>query len=130
MWSNWSRGQSCAPAEHLRPGTRAELAAAVARGRTVRVAGAGHSFSGGVPTDGILLSLERMERVLDVDRAGGLVRVEAGIALRRLVRELHRHGLALPNLGDVDAQSLGGALATGTHGTGARLANLSSAVTA
>ena len=59
MWSNWSRGQSCAPAEHVRPGSRAELAAAVARGRAVRVAGAGHSFSGGVATDGTLLSLER-----------------------------------------------------------------------
>jgi len=130
MWSNWSRGQSCAPAEHLRPGTSAEVGQAVARGRAVRVAGAGHSFSGGVPTDGTLLSLERMDRVLDVDRASGLVRAEAGIGLRRLVRELHRHGLALPNLGDVDAQSLGGALATGTHGTGVRLGNLSSAVTA
>ncbi len=128
MWSNWSRGQSCAPAEHVRPGNRAELAEAVARGRAVRVAGAGHSFSGGVATDGTLISLERMDRVLDVDRAGGLVRTEAGISLHRLVRELHGHSLALPNLGDIDAQSLAGALATGTHGTGARLGNLSTAV--
>src|SRR3954463_10248328 len=130
MWSNWSRGQSCTPAEQLRPGTRAEVAEAVGRGRAVRVAGAGHSFSGGVPTDGTLLSLERMGRVLDVDRASGLVRAEAGIGLRALVRELHRHGLALPNLGDIDAQSLAGALATGTHGTGVRLGNLSTAVSA
>src|SRR4051795_8115502 len=129
MWSNWSRGQSCAPAEQLRPRTSTEVAQAVARGRAVRVAGAGHSFSGGVPTDGTLLSRERMDRVLDIDRASGLVRAQAGIGLRRLVRELHRHGLALPNLGDVDAQSLGGALATGTHGTGVRLGNLFSAGT-
>jgi L-gulonolactone oxidase len=94
------------------------------------VAGAGHSFSGGVPTDGTLLSLERLDRVLDVDAATGLVRAEGGIGLRALVRELHRHGLALPNLGDIDAQSLAGALATGTHGTGARLGNLSTAVAA
>jgi len=130
MWSNWSRGQSCAPAEHVRPRNRAELAEAVAGGRAVRVAGAGHSFSGGVVTDGTLLSLERLDRVLDVDPTGGLVRAEAGISLHRLVRELHGHGLALPNLGDVDAQSLAGALATGTHGTGARLGNLSTAVAA
>ena len=128
MWSNWSRGQSCEPAEHVRPGSRAELGEAVARGRAVRVAGAGHSFSGGVPTSGMLLSLERLDRVLDVDRASGLVRAEAGIPLHRLVQELHRHGLALPNLGDIDAQSLAGALATGTHGTGLRLGNLSTAV--
>ncbi len=130
MWSNWSRGQTCAPAEHVRPGSRAELAEAVARGRAVRVAGAGHSFSGGVPTDGTLLSLDRLDRVLDVDRSSGLVRAEAGINLHRLVRELHAHGLAFPNLGDIDVQSLAGALVTGTHGTGARLGNLASGVEA
>jgi FAD-linked oxidoreductase len=130
MWSNWSRGQTCVPAEHVRPGSRAELAEAVARGRGVRVAGAGHSFSGGVPTDGTLLSLDRLDRVLDVDRASGLVRAEAGIALHRLVRELAAHGLALPNLGDIDAQSLAGALITGTHGTGVKLGNLASGVEA
>ena len=130
MWSNWSRGQSCAPAEHVRPGSRAELAEAVGRGRAVRVAGAGHSFSAGVPTDGTLLSLERLDRVLDVDRASGLVHAEAGIELHRLVRELHAHGLALPNLGDIDVQSLAGALVTGTHGTGAKLGNLASGVEA
>jgi L-gulonolactone oxidase len=130
MWSNWSRGQSCAPAEHVRPASRAELSEAVAHGRAVRVAGAGHSFSGGVPTDGTLLSLERLDRVLDVDRASGLVRAEAGIGLHRLVRELRAHGLAFPNLGDIDAQSLAGALVTGTHGTGAQLGNLASGVEA
>jgi L-gulonolactone oxidase len=130
MWSNWSRGQACAPAEHVRPASRAELCEAVARGRAVRVAGAGHSFSGGVPTDGTLLSLDRLDRVLDVDRASGLVRAEAGINLHRLVRELHAHGLAFPNLGDIDVQSLAGALVTGTHGTGARLGNLASGVAA
>jgi L-gulonolactone oxidase len=130
MWSNWSRGQACAPAEHVRPGSRAELAEAVTRGRAVRVAGAGHSFSGAVPTDGTLLSLERMDRVLDVDRESGLVHAEAGISLHRLVRALHGHGLAFPNLGDIDVQSLAGALVTGTHGTGGRLGNLASGVEA
>jgi L-gulonolactone oxidase len=130
MWSNWSRGQSCAPAEHVRPATRAELSEAVARGRAVRVAGAGHSFSGVVPTDGTLLSLDRLDRVLDVDRDSGLVRAESGIRLHRLVRELHAHGLALPNLGDIDAQSLAGALVTGTHGTGRKLGNLATSVEA
>ncbi len=130
MWSNWSRGQTCEPAEQVRPGTRGELASAVANGRAVRVAGAGHSFSGGVPTDGTLVSLDRLDRVLDVDRSSGLVRAEAGISLHRLVRELHGHGLALPNLGDIDVQSLAGALITGTHGTGARLGNLASGVEA
>ncbi len=91
----------------------------------VRVAGAGHSFTDAVLTDGTLLSLERMDRVLDVDRSSGLVRVEAGITLGALSDELWRHGLAFENLGDIDVQSIAGATATGTHGTGSRLPNLS-----
>ena len=130
-WVNWSRTQRCEPAAFERPASRAELAAAVARAAgPVRVAGAGHSFTAGALTSGTLLSLERMQRVLDADPASGLVRVEAGISLHRLSRELHLRGLALPNLGDIDAQSLAGALATGTHGTGARLPNLSAQVEA
>jgi L-gulono-1,4-lactone dehydrogenase len=128
-WVNWSRTQRCEPAAIERPASRAELADAVARAAPpVRVAGAGHSFTAGVLTPGTLLSLERMNRVLDADTAGGLVRVEAGISLHRLSRELHLRGLALPNLGDIDVQSLAGALSTGTHGTGARLPNLSAQV--
>ena len=120
-WINWARTQRCEPAVLERPASRAELKAVLERAPgPVRVAGAGHSFTGGVLTSGTLLSLERLDRVLDADPASGLVRVEAGITLHRLSRELHVRGLALPNLGDIDAQSLAGALATGTHGTGAR----------
>ena len=96
---------------------------------TVRVAGAGHSFSDTVLTDGMLLSLERMNRVLQIDRDSGLVRVEAGISLRSLSERLDMEGLALPNLGDIDVQSLAGATATATHGTGIRLQNLSAGIT-
>ena len=94
----------------------------------MRVAGAGHSFTDAVLTDGTLLSLDRMDRVLDVDRSSGLVRVQAGITLGALSDELWRHGLAFENLGDIDVQSIAGATATGTHGTGSRLPNLSAAL--
>jgi L-gulonolactone oxidase len=128
-WVNWSRTQQCEPAAIERPGSRAELAAVLGRAAgPVRVAGAGHSFTEAVLTSGTLLSIDRMARVLDHD--GAAVRVEGGIPLHRLSRELHMRGLALPNLGDIDAQSLAGALATGTHGTGARLPNLSAQVEA
>jgi L-gulonolactone oxidase len=133
-WTNWSRTHHCVPAAIERPGSVEEVAAAVVRageaGRTVRVAGAGHSFTDAVLTDGTLLSLERLGRLLDADPASGRARVEAGMTLHRLSRELLLRNLALPNLGDVDAQSVAGALATGTHGTGARLPNLSAQVEA
>src|SRR2546421_11945683 len=82
-WRNWSRELHCTPAVVEHPASEAEVAAALeaaARaGQTVRVAGAGHSFSDVVPTDGRLLLLDRMNRVLDVDRDSGLVRVQAGV---------------------------------------------------
>jgi L-gulonolactone oxidase len=128
-WVNWSGSQRANPARFVMPRSRSELQRAVVEGPApVRVAGAGHSFSAGVVTEGTLISLDHLHRVLDADASSGLVRVEAGIRLRALSHELHARGLAMPNLGDIDAQSLAGALATGTHGTGARFPNLSGQV--
>lgn len=131
-WSNWDRRQSCAPAARERPAGVSELAGVLERaaeaGRRVRVAGSGHSFTALVPTDGTLVSMERMNRVLDVDPASGLVRVQAGIRIAELNAALERHGLALENLGDIDRQTIAGATATGTHGTGGSLRNLSAPI--
>jgi L-gulono-1,4-lactone dehydrogenase len=134
MWSNWAGDQRCEPAAVERPAAVGEVAGAVERavtaGRCVRVAGSGHSFTGAALTDGTLVSLERMGALLDADRENGLVRVQGGMTLHALSEALAGHGLALPNLGDVDAQSIAGAIATATHGTGAGLRNLSAQVRA
>ncbi|TMM01761.1 MAG: FAD-binding protein [Actinobacteria bacterium] len=131
-WTNWTGDRRCAPAAVETPRDEAEVAGAVRRareaGRTVRVAGAGHSFSDVVPTDGVLLRLDAFDRVLDADAASGLARVQAGITLHALGPALAAHGLGLENQGDIDAQTLAGALATATHGTGARFRNLSANV--
>jgi L-gulono-1,4-lactone dehydrogenase len=131
-WHNWAGDQSCAPAAVAHPASIEELSAAILRaareGLPVRVAGAGHSFGDIVCTDGLLLKLDRMSEVIDVDRASGLVRVQAGITINALSRRLAAHGLAMENLGDIDVQSIAGAISTATHGTGARLANISSQV--
>jgi L-gulonolactone oxidase len=129
-WINWAGDERCAPAVVVRPGSVEELAAAVrdAGARTVRVAGAGHSFGDLVATDGVLLQLDGLADVLAVDRAAGLVRVGAGIRLHALNAVLDALGLALPNLGDIDRQSVAGAISTATHGTGARLGNLATQV--
>jgi L-gulonolactone oxidase len=117
-----------------RPADRAELVAAVGRarraGQVVRVAGGGHSFTEGVLTDGTLISLDRMDRVLGIDTATGLVRCEAGITLGALSAAMWQCGLAFANLGDIDVQSIAGATATGTHGAGIRLPNLSASLRA
>src|SRR3954464_2430929 len=106
-WVNWSGSQRTEPQRFVAPRSRAELAQAIVEGPApIRVAGAGHSFSGGGPTTRTPLSLDAPPRVLDAAHESGLVRVEAGIRLQALSRELHARGLAMPNLGDIDAQSL------------------------
>jgi L-gulono-1,4-lactone dehydrogenase len=100
--------------------------AAVARARRVKVCGAGHSFTDIACTDGVMLDLSRLNRVLEV--AGQNVTVEAGISLRDLGEELAARGLAMENQGDVDRLTLAGAISTATHGTGGRFRNLSSQV--
>jgi L-gulonolactone oxidase len=129
MWRNWAGDESCRPRVIERPASiveaRAALERAAAAEERLRVAGSGHSFTDVACSDERLMTLERMGRVLDVDRATGLARVEGGITLRALNAELAAHGLALENLGDIDAQTIAGAISTATHGTGARLPNIS-----
>lgn len=134
LWTNWAGEQRCAPAALERPRSEEEVAAAVTRareaGRRVRVAGSGHSFTDIACTDGALLHLGAMDRVLEADGESGRVRVEAGITLHELGQALAERGLAMENQGDIDRQTLAGALATATHGTGLRFRNLSSQVAA
>ncbi|MFF2085947.1 D-arabinono-1,4-lactone oxidase [Nocardia sp. NPDC058176] len=131
-WVNWAGEQRCTPAVVATPRDVEELAETVTSaadaGRTVRVAGSGHSFTDAVLTDGTLVDLSRLNKVLDVDASTGRVRVEAGLTLHAANPLLHQHGLAFPNLGDIDVQSLAGATATATHGTGAKLPNISAAL--
>jgi L-gulonolactone oxidase len=131
-WRNWSGEQSCRPARIVRPGGTTEVSAAVEQaardGHVVKAVGCGHSFTPAALTDGVMVDLARMDKVLDADRSSGLVRVQAGITLRALNKQIASFGLGMENLGDIDRQTLAGALATGTHGTGATLRNLSSQV--
>ena len=129
---NWAGNQVCVPEEILRPGSPTEVAAVVRRaaegGLPVKAAGSGHSFTDAACTRGILLSLDRLAAVEAVDTVRHRVTVQAGIRLDALNRRLDAAGLALPNLGDIDRQSLAGATATATHGTGTGLGNLSTTI--
>ncbi|MBS1882725.1 MAG: FAD-binding protein [Actinobacteria bacterium] len=131
-WANWAGDQRCRPARVLAPRSRAELAEqvaeAVAAGERLSVTGSGHSFTEAAMTDATMLRLEALRGVLDADPESGLVRVGAGTVLAALNQELEGLGLALENLGDIDAQTVAGAISTGTHGTGARFGNISARV--
>jgi FAD-linked oxidoreductase len=131
-WVNWAGDQTCRPARILRPRSREELAEAIASaaaaGERVRVAASGHSFTEAALTTETMVRLEALSGVLDADRGSGLVRIGGGTVIADLNEQLAGLGLAMENLGDIDRQTIAGAISTGTHGTGAQLRNISAQV--
>ena len=121
-WSNWVGNQSCRPAQAAAPRTEDEVAelvaGAAARGLGVRVAGAGHSFTPVVATDGLLLDLRGLPRISSVDRERRRVVVGPATTIGEFGEPLWAERLALANQGDIVAQQIAGACATATHGSG------------
>ena len=121
-WRNWAGNQSAGPREIARPRSPDEVAAVIRRagerGLTVRMTGAGHSFTPAAVTDGIMLRPGGMAGIRSIDAQAGLATAEAGCTLQVLNEELLRDGLSLANMGDIQVQTAAGAIQTGTHGTG------------
>jgi L-gulono-1,4-lactone dehydrogenase len=134
VWRNWAGTATAAPARWYQPRSEAEISAAVqgaaSAGLRVRALGSGHSFTPVAATDGVALDLSGWTGITAADTRTGLVTVRSGTTLRALNAALGNIGLAMANLGSIDAQTLAGALSTGTHGTGARLGGLASQVEA
>jgi len=131
-WQNWSGLQRCTPELIAHPSGTDEITAVVkeatAAGRTVKAVGSGHSFTDCAITNGSLIQLDRHTRLLGVDREARQVTVQSGMTLSTLNETLAMYGLALPNLGDIEYQTVSGALSTGTHGTGSRLGCLATQI--
>ncbi|WP_102192402.1 D-arabinono-1,4-lactone oxidase [Microbacterium aurantiacum] len=131
-WSNWARTTQITPLRIERPrtpeGVQRAVRAAVAQGLTVKAVGAGHSFTGIAAAPGVLLELDDMQGLVMADAGSGRVTLLAGTRLHRVPRLLAACGLAMQNLGDIDRQSIAGAISTGTHGTGARFGGLAAQV--
>jgi FAD-linked oxidoreductase len=131
-WHNWSGSVRCAPRELATPRSIEELAALIGEygksGRRVRVLGSGHSFTPLVASDDVHLSMAGLRGITAVDEARGTVTVLGGTPLRELGAALLQRGLAQENLGDIDVQTITGAISTGTHGTGVRFGTLATQV--
>jgi L-gulono-1,4-lactone dehydrogenase len=138
-WRNHTKNQSTQPLRIYdaasQEGLQRIVVEAEAQRATVRAVGSGHSWSDVALTDGFLVKTEKLKAMLDLERDlldedadSHLVRVEAGIKLRTLNRQLEKRGLALPNMGGYDAQSLAGVMATSTHGSGIRFGPIADAV--
>ncbi|MBB2894743.1 D-arabinono-1,4-lactone oxidase [Flexivirga oryzae] len=132
-WSNWSGTVTSHPRETVLVRDVAHLQLlceeSMLAGRRVKAVGAGHSFTGiAEPTD-VLVRMDRLSGMRSVDEATDRVWVHAGTPLHVLGPELRRRGLAMTNLGDIDRQTIAGAVSTGTHGTGAGFTGLAGQLT-
>ncbi len=131
-WRNWAGNQVAHPARVMAPRsveeTVAAVTAAVRGGLPVKAVGSGHSFTAAAASEGVQLSPLGMTGVRSIDRTTGLVTVEHGMTLQALSKALDDNGLALTNMGDIDAQTVMGAISTSTHGTGRASAGLAAFV--
>ncbi|WBB62606.1 FAD-binding protein [Streptomyces sp. WMMC500] len=133
-WRNWAGTVAARPARTVSPATTAEVAdavrAAAEDGLKVKAVGTGHSFTAAAATGGLMIRPERLVGIHEIDREAGTVTVAAGTPLHQLNLALAAAGLSLTNMGDIMAQTVSGATATGTHGTGRSSASLAAQITA
>lgn len=128
-WLDWGRQYPAGQCRIEKPAGVEELQRVIAGSSgTIRPIGAGHSFSPLVAGGATVISLDRFKGIESIDRDRMTARVRAGSRLRELTSALHDEGLAFRNLGDIDVQSIAGATATATHGTGATLPCLSAQI--
>ncbi|MFE0701038.1 D-arabinono-1,4-lactone oxidase [Streptomyces sp. NPDC058872] len=134
VWRNWAGNEEARPRRVLRPASTEEVAAAVKdatrSGLRVKAVGAGHSFSAVAVAPDVQLRPDRLDGVSSIDPRTGLVTVGAGMPLWKLTPLLAAQGLAMENLGDIDRQTVSGAISTGTHGSGARFGGIATQVRA
>jgi FAD-linked oxidoreductase len=134
QWRNWAGNVTARPRRVSSPRTAEQVADEVRRaasdGLTVKMTGSGHSFTPVAVTDGVLLRPGGLRSIRSVDARAGLVTVEAGCPLHKLNAELLSRGLALANMGDIQVQTVAGAIQTGTHGTGRDIGGMAAQVAA
>ena len=131
-WSNWAGNVSCYAEGVFYPRTETDIheiiAKAKAEQKTVRVVGSGHSFSELIATEDFIVSLTYLSGIIDINKEKKQATIWAGTTIKEANEALFEAGLAIINLGDIDVQSVGGATATGTHGTGTAFGNVSTEI--
>jgi hypothetical protein len=124
----WSGNVRFQPARMEEPKSEADVRKAVERaaddGLSMRVAGAGHSFTPLLATDGVLLSTDNLSGLIEADADAMEASLLPGTRIEDAGPALREHGLTLIQIGDIDYQTVAGGIATATHGTGADLPHL------
>jgi FAD-linked oxidoreductase len=122
FWQNWAKNVSCSPSMIYYPKNEQEVVEIIQKAKAehkrVRVVGNGHSFTNLAKTNQIMLSLSEMQGLIGMDEEKMEATAWAGTSINKMNSLLFDRGYNLANLGDIDVQSIAGATATGTHGTG------------
>lgn len=122
QWRNWGRTVTARPSYVSRPGTIENVVKAIERARerggTVKPVGAGHSFTAVAAPRDVAIAPDHQGGLETVDVERKRVTLRAGTRLFDVPGLLEPYALAMPNLGDIDRQTIAGAISTGTHGTG------------
>lgn len=133
-WKNWARNVSCSPMTIESPSTVEEIQELVTKannnGKKIRVVGSGHSFTEVCATDQIMLDISNLSGIDAVDIAKKQITFWAGTSVREAGVLAIKNGMGQENLGDFDLQTLAGATATGTHGTGLKLTGIAKQIVA
>ena len=133
-WRNWVGNQSCVPAKIVTASQEQDVVDAVREARRsglrLRTPGTGHSCTGVACTDGILLDTRALSGLSAIDAKARTATAKAHTTIAQFGAPLWDAGLALQNQGDIDTQTIAGAVATSTHGSGAALGSFSSILTA
>jgi xylitol oxidase len=128
--TNWAGNIVFGARQLHRPASVAEVRQLVAAGGPIRALGSGHSFNRMADTDGDLITLAGLPRVVEVSADRTSVRIDGGIRYGELAARLQQEGLAVHNMASLPHISVAGAVATGTHGSGVRNGNLATGVAA
>jgi len=131
---NWAGNIIWNPTEIAYPSSEEEIQKLVLKAandrKKIRVIGTGHSFTPLCKTEDILISLDKYQGLITVDKGIVQAIVKAGTKLNALGELLFKEGMAMENLGDIDVQSIAGTISTGTHGTGTSFGTISTQVIA
>ena len=127
---NWAGNVEFRATGLLMPRSVGELQELVGQTPRLRAVGTGHSFSSLADTDGLLISAAGLPGRVDVNEQAGTATVSSGLRYSDIAPRLQAAGRALQNLGSLPHISVGGAVATGTHGSGSANGSLATAVAA
>lgn len=121
-FKNWGGNVNFQPERYYKISNEAEIIELIKlakkENKKLRMVGTGHSWSDVFKTKDFLVNMDAFNKVVKLDTEKKLLTIQPGIKLWQINEYLAENGFALANLGSIAEQSIAGAIATGTHGSG------------